>query len=259
MAIFAGIDAGSYSVKVVLLAQSEILARVTLPAGLKRVAEAAEGALNNAVAEAGISKADIRHTIATGIGRPYVSFADGVALEVMCLARGVNYSRDSIRTVLDVGAEHCLALQCLNGQAITVARTDACAAGAGIFLQVVARLLEVPIEEMGQMSLQSKQVAEIVSRCAVFAETEIISLVHAGMRAEAILKGVYRGLALRLYPLLVQVGLKRDVAMVGGGAKDIGLIAAMEEQVGMPIFVPPYPSTVAALGAALIAGDRAQA
>lgn len=254
-AIVGGIDAGSYSVKVLLLAEDEVLARHAVVAGSRSEAEAATCALNDAVAAAGISSGDIGRLVATGSGRSLVPFADDTALEVICAARGVDYFGQNIRNVMDVGAEHCVAVQCLDGQVISVARTDACAAGAGIFLQVVSKLLEVPLEAMGPMALQSGEVAEVVSRCAVFAESDIISLVHSGTSTEAILRGVYHGLAMRLYPLLVQVGLRGIVAMIGGGAEDAGLVTFMEERLRASIFVPPHPSSVAALGAALIARD----
>lgn len=252
----AGIDAGSYSVKAVLLSEGEILARATNVAGLKSVAEVARGALAQALATAGVSLGDVARLVATGSGGSHVVLADDAALEVRCIARGVEYHDPSITNVLDVGAEHCVAVHCADGEAITVARTDSCAAGAGIFLRVVADLLDVPVEAMGQMALESAEGAEIVSRCAVFAESEIISLVHSGTRTEAIVRGVYRALATRLHPLLLQVGLRGGVAVIGGGAEDVGLVGALEERLGARVFIPPHPSTVGALGAALIAGEQ---
>lgn len=253
--IVGGIDAGSYSVKVVLLAGDALLARQAVVAGSRSEAEAAASALDDAAAAAGISIENIGRLVATGSGRSLVPFADDTALEVMCAARGVDYYNQDIRNVMDVGAEHCVAVQCLDGQPLNVARTDACAAGAGIFLQVVSSLLEMPLEAMGPVALHSGEVAEVVSRCAVFAESDIISLIHSGTSTEAILRGVYQGLAMRLYPLFVQVGIRGAVAMIGGGAEDVGLVAFMEERLGVPVFIPPYPSSVAALGAALIARD----
>ncbi len=254
--IVGGIDAGSYSTKAVLLGDGEILAYSTVVAGMGSVSDASRAALAEAMTSAGIARSDVSRFVVTGSAGRFVSLGGEGALEVACMARGVAFHKHTIRNVLDVGAEHCVAVQCLDGQALTVARTDACAAGAGIFLQVVAELLELPLEEMGRMALESEEAVEIVSRCAVFAESEIISLLHAGTSPEAVLRGVYQGLALRLHPLLLQTGLRGEVALIGGGAQDVGLVAAVEERLGAPVFIPPGPSTVTALGAALIAGDQ---
>lgn len=251
-----GIDAGSFSVKAVLLRDGEILSWATVVAGLRSVAEVAGDAFAQALAIARLRPEEIGHVVATGSGGSHVGVADDTALDVRCMARGVEYHDPSITNVLDVGAEHCVAVRCSDGEAVTVARTDSCAAGAGIFLRIVADLLELPLESMGRMAKESEEGAEIVSRCAVFAESEIISLVHSGTKTEAIVRGVYRALATRLHPLLLRVGLQGGVAVAGGGAEDVGLVQALEGRLGARVFIPPRPATVNALGAALIAGGN---
>jgi activator of 2-hydroxyglutaryl-CoA dehydratase len=122
---------------------------------------------------------------------------------------------------------------------------------------MVADILNVSLEEMGEMSLGSTELVEVDNTCAVFAESEIISLIHAKKKPQDILKGVYRGLALRLHPLLIQVGLEREVALVGGVAMDTGVRRALEEKLGYEVLIPANPFTVTALGAAMIAETKA--
>jgi (R)-2-hydroxyacyl-CoA dehydratese activating ATPase len=254
--IVGGIDAGSYSAKAVLVADGEILAWAIALAGVRSMAEAAEGALDQVLDRAGIARGVVTRVVATGSGASSVCVADEIALEVVCIARGAAHYSPSLSTVLDVGAEHCVAVECHDGLTLTVARTDSCAAGAGIFLKVVAEVLEVSLDDMGPMALVDGETAEIASRCAVFAESEIISLVHSGASKESIVRGVYRGLAARMQPLVLQTGGSAEVVVIGGGAEDVGLVAALEERLGKSVFVPPHPATVTALGAALVAGDH---
>jgi len=122
---------------------------------------------------------------------------------------------------------------------------------------MVSDILRVPLEEMGELALSSTEVVEVDSTCAVFAESEIISLIHAKKKPQDILRGVYRGLARRLHPLLLQVDLEREVALVGGVALDSGVHRAMEELLGYQFLIPQNPLTVSALGAAIVAETRA--
>lgn len=256
--VVAGIDAGSYSVKAILLEDGEVLARATVVAGRRGVAETAEEVFVQALACAGVERGEVVRVVATGTGAENVPFASETALEVTCAARGAAHTFKAVGTVLDVGAEHCVAVGCSNGRAVAVARTDICAAGAGVLLKVVAEVLEVPLDDMGSMALTDGEIVEISFRCAVFAESEIISLIHSGTSKENIVRGVYQGLAARLRPLVRRVDGRGDIAVIGGSAEDVGLVAALERRLGKSIFVPPYPATVSALGAALVAGDRGE-
>lgn len=253
----AGIDAGSYSVKAVLLANGEVLARASVVAGLRSIGETAESAFGTALDDAGVDRNAVACVMSTGSGAGSVAFSDDTALEVICAARAATGFLHGAGTVLDVGAEHCVAVGCRNGQALASARTDICAAGAGVLLKVVAEVLELPLEQMGSMALGDGEAADISFRCAVFAETEIISLIHSGTSKESIVRGVYQVLAARLSPLVRRAGGRGEVAVIGGGAEDEGLVAALRERLGASVFVPPHPASMSALGAALIAADRA--
>jgi len=112
---------------------------------------------------------------------------------------------------------------------------------------------------MDELFFKSKKNLELQSTCAVFAESEIISLVHGGAGPEDIVRGVFHGLAGRIYPLLFELGLEKDIAVVGGIAGSKAMIAALEEMVGFKILAPENPQIVGALGAALIArGQRSK-
>ncbi len=254
--IVAGIDAGMYSVKVVLLAEDQVCAETVCPCGVENATRVAEKGLEMAVAQAGVRLSSVGYVVATGRGKPYVPFANESAPDFMCLAQGIDRVLPSVHSVLDIGAEKSLATRCSEGKALNMAVNDRCAAGTGSYVQMVSEILEVPIEKMGELFLKSTKEAQINSTCTVFAETEIISAIHSKMKREDIVSGAYRALALRLYPILARVGIERDVALVGGIALHIGVRRTMEGMVGCQVLVPQNPLTINALGAAILAGKK---
>ncbi len=254
--ISAGMDIGIENIKVVLLSNHQLLSHVVVHAGTESTDTAAEEALRRVLEKACIQMRDIDHIAATGTGKSTLSFIEEQLPEFMCLAKGVDRVLPSTKTVLDLGAHHSLAMRCHQGRAIRIATNDKCAAATARCLQMAAMLLGIRVEEMTTLSLKSKEHLSIQSNCAVFAESEIISLIHTKKKPEDILKAVFTGLAQRVYPLLVEVGLEKDVTIVGGMAKSIGIVKAIEELVGYSILVPDNPEVVGALGAALIAGER---
>jgi len=252
----AGVDAGMYSVKVVLLAEEQVCAETVCPCGVESVTGVAEKGLETAVAQASIPLSSVGYIVATGRGKAYVPFANESALDSMCLAQGIHRVLPSVHSVLDIGAEKSLAARCSEGKLLSVAANDQCAAGTGTYLQMVSEILEVPVEKMGELFLKSAEDVQINSTCTVFAETEIISLIHSKRKREDIVKGAYRALALRLYPILARVGIQRDVALSGGVALHIGVRWTIDEVLGYQVLVPQNPLTVNALGAAVIAEKR---
>ena len=252
----AGIDSGLSSTKVVLFKKGEVCAQAVVLGGDESAEQMAERCFKMALLEAGEAREAIRYVVTTGQGRKYISFSNDVVPDFICLARGINKILASVQTVIDVGAQKSLAVKCPGGSVVATANNDKCAAGAGIYLEMVSKLLEVPLERLAEMSLMSAEMVEVDSTCAVFAESEIISLIHSKKKPEDILRGVCWGLAQRLYPLLLQVGFEKDVAMVGGVARNMGVRKALEEQLGCEILVPENPLTVTALGAAIIADER---
>ena len=254
--ITAGVDAGLDCTKAVLLDEEGVLSYSVLPGGREATTAVAEQALNQAMEKAGISAKDVNCIVATGMGRIYIPFARDKQPEFLCLAKGATWLYPSTKTALDIGAEKSLAVKCRQGRPMGFASNDRCASGCGRYLEMLAKILELELEEIGPVSLHSREVVEVKSQCAVFAESEIISLIHMKKKPEDILRGVYRGLILLTYPLLAKVGLEKDLVLAGGVARNIGVVKALEEQVNFKVLVPENPEIVGALGAALVAKEK---
>jgi predicted CoA-substrate-specific enzyme activase len=238
--------------KAVILQGKKDYAWFTIPGGRESTAQVAQRALNQVAAKAGVLVKDIDSIAATGEGRDYVTFAGQKLPEFLCLAKGIDFLQSSTRTLLDLGARKSLAIKCEGGKATKLSSSSKCAAGTGSYLKVVANVLGINIGEMSEISFKSRATVEIQSTCAVFAESEIISLVHDGAKPEDIIKGVFRGIAGRIYPQLLEVGVQQDLAVVGGFARSKAMVEALENMVGIKILVPENPEIVGALGAALI-------
>lgn len=254
--ITCGIDAGGDCLKVLLLGDREVLSSSVFPYGMGPVSATAQAGLNDAVTKAGIPQNSIDYIAATGSNRRLVSFAHEYILEPRCCAQGAFWIFPSTRTVLDVGSDKCTVLKCDGGSVLRIVRNDKCAAGTGSYLKVISKLLGVTEEEAGQLSLQSREAVNIEATCTVFVESEIISLVHQGQTREDILRGVFIGLAHRIYPLLLKVAFEPDIALIGGLARNAGIIKALEEQIGCSLLIPEEPIVVEALGAAIIAREK---
>jgi (R)-2-hydroxyacyl-CoA dehydratese activating ATPase len=247
-----GIDAGMEITKAVILQENEVSAWAAIPGGRESTAQVARRALDQVLERAGVEESDIGSTVATGLGRDYVTFAEQKQPEFLCLASAINFLVPSTRILLDLGTRKSIAIKCHGGKALKLGSSSKCAAGTGTYLKMVANIFNLTIEQMSELSFKSKTNIEIQTTCAVFAESEIISLIHNGAREEDILKGVFRGLAERLYPQLLEIGIEKDIAITGGFAGNKAIIAALEVTLGFPLLVPDNPIITGALGAALI-------
>ena len=252
----AGVDAGAENTKVVILMDDRILSHSIIPQGMEGVLPVVQRAMQEALTLAGIKLDKIENIVGTGIGSEYIPFARSQATESSCCARGGSWLCPSMNTLIDIGANKCLVVRCQNGKPLNTVRNDRCASGTGRFLKVAAKPLGVDVEEMGRLSLQSQGEVEISSTCTVFAESEIISLIHLKHRPEDIAKAVFKGLAQRIYTMMLKVGFQKDLLMVGGIACNIGIVKAVAELAGCPVIVPENPILTGALGAALIAAER---
>jgi predicted CoA-substrate-specific enzyme activase len=171
--------------------------------------------------------------------------------EVLCLARGINSLASSARTLIDIGSLKTLGVKCSGGNLLRFVTSSKCAVGTGAYLEVSADVLGISVSEMDELAFKAENFVEIESTCTVFAESEIISLVHRGIEPEDIAKGVFRGLAKRTYSLVLQLGIERDVVLVGGLARSKAMVSALEEAIGFKVLVPDTPQIISALGAAL--------
>jgi predicted CoA-substrate-specific enzyme activase len=253
----AGIDVGSQSTKVVILEGDQILAAVTLKTGKSGESEALR-AMEEALRQARLKLEDMKSVVATGAGRVSVPFARKQRSIVGCLARGAYFLYPQARTVLDGGADSFTAIRLSDdGTVEDSAVNDRCAANVGVFLDTMSRMLRIPLAELGTESLKAANAVTISSTCAVFAESEVVSLIHRDppVPIANILAGIHESMVNRLFGLAHRVGMQSEMVMSGGVSKNIGIIRAMEAKLGKPVLVPEEPQIVVALGAALVAQE----
>jgi predicted CoA-substrate-specific enzyme activase len=248
-----GIDIGSAQSKGILLNQKGLSGSFECPSGgdFKLTAERVKEGL---LLQKGVSKGDISRTVATGYGSKMVSFADEVKLDIVCHGKGVSSLLPSVRTIVDVGDLYTKIFRIDGkGGVNNFLMSGKCAGGSGRILQVIAKVLQVEVEEIGELSLKSNKRIDFNTGCAVFAESEAISRIAEGAKKEDLLAGLHRALAAQINGLAERMGVEQDMAMVGGGARNVGLLQALKEIRGHDILIPPRPHMTAALGAALIA------
>jgi len=251
--IFAGIDVGGKNVHVVIAKNSTILAKVGGPTGINK-AKAAEQLYEEALKRAGLKRGDVTRVVATGSSGSRVAFADGVIPDAAADARGVIKLIPSARTIVDVGAEEGRAIKISpEGKVLDFAINERCAAGTGTFVDTMARALEVPVEEMAKLSLKSTRSIPMNAQCAVFGESEVVSLIHQKTLKHDIARAVHDAIAGRIGSVARIVGLEKDVVMVGGVAKNAGFVESLKRAIGMDVKVPDAPDFVGALGAATAA------
>lgn len=255
--ISIGVDMGAKNVKVVFLRDREIVSKAKVTAGLDT-----EGALNEALKQASeaasIDYTEVPNITSTGAGRKDVPMARDDVTEVGAAARGASFFFDNVRTVIDVGAEEGRGVRCdTEGKVIDFVVNEKCAAGAGAFTEAMARALEVPLEEFGPLSLKSQKEIPMNAQCAVFAESEVVSLVHAKTPKEDIAKAVHDAIASRISSMVRRVGIEPAVALIGGMAYNIGFADSLKRDLETELLIPPDPEYTAAIGAALVAADRA--
>lgn len=254
--ITAGIDVGAKTIKAVVVKDGEIAGQAIVSAGFD-TKEAAGKAYDEALAASGVTREEIAALIATGAGRKEVSYATDTVTEVGADARGVSKLFPSARTVIDVGAEEGRAIRINDaGKVQDFAVNEKCAAGAGAFTEAMARALEVPLDGLGEFSLKSTQAVPMNAQCTVFAESEVVTLVHAKTPKADIARAVHDAIADRITSTVRRVGINKDVALIGGVARNIGFVKSLEEDLEMKLLIPAAPEFVGALGAALIAADK---
>lgn len=254
--ITAGVDIGAKTTKAIVMDSGRILGSSSLVlTGFDQQA-AAEKALAEALAAASLEREAVERIVSTGAGAKAVPFVDDSISDVKATARGANYFFPTVRTVIDVGAEESRGIRCDgNGRVVDFAVNEKCAAGAGAFTEAMSRALEVPLEEMGALSLKSKNAVPMNAQCVVFAESEVVSLIHAKTPKEDIARAVHDAIASRVGSLVRRVGIEPDVVLVGGVAHNIGFVDALRRGLEVEILVPEEPDYVGAVGAALIAAD----
>ncbi len=257
--IGCGIDAGSRTMKVVLMDGSGGRVLSSVHAGQRPDQPAlARELLGLALGSAGAGPGDVAATVATGYGRRLVDGADIIVTEITCQARGVRSLVPGARSIVDIGGQDSKVISLDERGVRDFALNDRCAAGTGQFLELASARLGIPLPELGRAAAGSRSAAEITSMCAVFAETEIVSLLAGGAAPEDVAAGILRSIAQRIASLGAR-GLEEPVVFTGGAALIPGLDGILSAALGRPVTVAPDPLFTAARGAALLACETPKA
>jgi predicted CoA-substrate-specific enzyme activase len=255
--ITVGIDIGALNAKAVVMKDGTIISWSILTTG-DEGAVVAQKVFHAALENVQIPPKDVDRIASTGYGKEAVLFAQRQVPDMACQAKGSRWFLPSGRTFIDIGAETSRAIRLDGrGRVVDFAVNDKCASGTGLFLETMAKALEVPLADMGRLASLSKGPVAISSMCAVFAESEVVSHIHQKISKSDILAGIHQSVAQRVLGLLDKIGIEGDVGISGGVARNTGVVKAIEERIGLSIFVPEEPQIVEAVGCALFAAEVA--
>ena len=253
---YAGIDSGSTSTDVVILDKDRnITASVIMPTGAG-AANGAERALEEALKQAGLEREDLDAVVTTGYGRTAISDGDKSITEITCHARGAHFLDPSVRTVVDIGGQDSKVIR-LNedGTVKNFVMNDKCAAGTGRFLEMMAKTMEMSLDELSKVGLSYQEDITISSMCTVFAESEVVSLIAQNKPTDDIVHGLNKAVASKTASLVKRVGGEEAYMMTGGVAQNRGLVKTLEERLGTSLVISDKSQLCGALGAALFAAD----
>jgi len=241
----------------VILKDGEIIGNGKVLTGFD-LDKAVEESLNLSIRAAGIGRDDIQRIGGTGSGKKTVKFADDDVDDIRAMSRGAIFFFPDARTVVDVGAEEGRAAKIdEKGNPVDFEINEKCAAGAGAFIEAMSRALGVTIEEMGPLALQSDKKIPMNAQCVVFAESEVVGLIHAKTAKQDISKAIHDAMAGRIMSLVRRIGINQDVAMVGGVGYNPGIRAAMLRELRVEnLYVPADPEFGSAVGAAVVAAEK---
>lgn len=253
---FAGIDSGSTSTDVVILDKNKkMVTGIILPTGA-RAAVGAERALEEALTASGLNRDDIDAIVTTGYGRTAISDGNKSITEITCHARGAHFLDPEVRTVIDIGGQDSKVIRLdENGAVVNFVMNDKCAAGTGRFLEMMARTMEMDLDEMSKTGLKYKEDITISSMCTVFAESEVVSLIAQNKATDDIVHGLNKAVASKTASLVKRVGGEERYMMTGGVSKNQGLVKTLEEKIGTSLVISEQAQLCGALGAALFAMD----
>ncbi|MBI4055402.1 MAG: 2-hydroxyglutaryl-CoA dehydratase [Elusimicrobia bacterium] len=251
-------DVGSTQTKAVLLDEGRrIRGRALISTGAN-VTRAAERAFPIAVEAAGIQPRDVAYVVGTGYGRYKVTFGQTQITEISCHAKGAHFLFPGTRTVIDIGGQDTKVIKVgPAGEVEDFSMNDKCAAGTGRFLTASAEVAEVPLEELGALSLSGTDPVRLTTVCTVFVESDIMSYMAQGRRLEDILAGVHRAVAARTVSLAARVGVEPEVTFTGGVARNVGMVKSLEQKLDLKLNVSPESHFMGAVGAALFALEKA--
>ncbi len=249
-------DLGTQRVKVVLLKDGSVVGRGQAFSGFDPT-KAAEDAVATALKEANLQLTDVAHFAATGSAVEMAPYQNSTVSMMGADAKAGVFLVPGARTIIDVGAEEARAVRCdERGIMMEFVVNERCAAGAGAFIEAMARALEVKLEDMGPLSLKAERASPINASCVIFGESDVVSLIHRQESKPEIARAVFDAMADRVSSMIHRLGINPEVVVVGGVAKDVGFVASLNRKLGINVVIPDYPDYAGALGAALIASTR---
>lgn len=255
--IVGGCDVGSLSAEAVLMEDERIISSEIIRVR-PRPEESASDVMGKVLSKVSLTLENIEYCVSTGYGRERIPFAKDNISEISCHSKGAHWLIPSVRTIIDVGGQDCKGIRVNErGELLDFCMNDKCAAGTGRFLEVMAKVLGLGIEELGPRSLHSRSPVTITSMCSVFAESEVMRSLDDGEDLADILAGINHAMALRVKLLVGRIGVEKDVCITGGVAKNIGVTKNLEEMLGVETKkFTVDPQIIGALGAALFARER---
>jgi benzoyl-CoA reductase subunit D len=256
--ITAGIDCGAKNSKTIILKDGKIIGQGMVLTGFDQEKAVADS-LDQAIEAAGISRDDIQRICGTGSGKNAIKIADDDVNDIKAMSKAANFFFPTARTVADVGAEEGRAAKIdEKGNPVDFAINEKCAAGAGAFIEAMARALGVTVEEMGPLCLMSDKKIPMNAQCVIFAESEVVGLIHAKTDKPDISKAIHDAMASRIVSMIRRIGVNEDIAMLGGVGYNPGFMAAMKRELKIQnILIPDEPEYGAAVGAAVVASEKA--
>jgi len=257
--ITAGVDCGAKNSKTIIMKDGQIIGKASVLTDFDQKAAVVES-LAKAVENAGITQDQLDHVGGTGSGYKSIEAADVTVNDIKAIAAAANYYFPNARTVSDVGAEEARAAKFDDKGAVEdFAINEKCAAGAGAFIEAMGRALETPLEEMGTLALSSDQSIPMNAQCTIFAESEVVGLIHAKTKRKDISKAIHDAMASRIVSMIRRIGVNPDIVMVGGVAYNPGFVEALKRELGVDqIYIPGDPEYGAAAGAAVVAARNGQ-
>lgn len=259
MRIAAGVDVGSTQTKAVIMSDNggrTVLARALVDTGAN-VRKAAENAFLLACRQAEIAHTEVGFVVGTGYGRYNITFGNAQLTEISCHARGAQFACPGTRTVIDMGGQDAKAISVgPDGQVLDFVMNDKCAAGTGRFLANAADVMGIGLDDIGPLSQRATRPVRIATVCTVFVESDILSYLAQGKKAEDIMSGVHLAIAKRTLSLARRVAIEPEITMTGGVARNIGMVRALEEVLGTKMQVSPDAHFMGAIGAAVFALEK---
>lgn len=260
MIIAGGVDVGSTQTKAILVDdRRQIVGRALINTGAN-VTRAADRAFQEALESSGLRREAVVYVVGTGYGRYKVTFGDAQITEISCHARGACFVFPNTRTVIDIGGQDAKGIQVgQGGEVVDFVMNDKCAAGTGRFLANAAEVMDLSLDEIGEISLKATNPVRVSTVCTVFVESDVMAYLAQGKKVEDILAGLHSAIASRTVALVRRIGIEEELTFTGGVSRNVGMVRALEEKLGFKINVNPESHYIGAIGAALHALDRAMA